>query len=206
MKYAVSCQQLTYSNHTDETDSTPYPSNLLRNTARLNTAPPTVQYMLMLDIDVIPAPDLFHHLVSFYTQTTNTDEDFNRTLYVIPSFEIHSNTIERSVPLPQNKRELILLWNDHQLQPFQADVCPTCQFLTNYQAWKQEGSDDKIVPLFRPHYAQPWQPYYIGPKYVPMFDPRFKSHAHDRISQVDIFSSLIFSSTNNRSFVFLLVL
>jgi hypothetical protein len=94
------------------------------------------------------------------------------------------NTIEHSVPLPQNKRELILLWNDNQLQPFQADVCSTCQFLTNYPAWKQEASDDKIVPLFRPHYSQPWQPYYIGPKDVPIFDPRFKSHAHARISQV----------------------
>jgi hypothetical protein len=139
----------------------------------------------MLDIDIYPAPDLFHHLVSFYIQTSSTTEDFNRTLYVIPSFEIHINNIERSIPLPQNKRELLLLWNENQVQPFQADVCPTCQFLTNYQAWKQEASDDKIVPLFRPHYSQPWQPYYIGPKYVPMFDPRFKSHGHDRISQVN---------------------
>jgi len=147
--------------------------------------PPTVQYILALDIDIFSAPDLFHHLVSFYTQT-NPTEQFNRTLYVIPAFEIHTDTVKRSAPLPQNKRELILLWNDNQLQPFQADVCPTCQFLTNYQAWKQEASDDKIVPLFRPHYAQPWQPYYIGPKDVPTFDPRFKAHAHARISQVRI--------------------
>ncbi len=185
VKYAVSCQQLTYINHTDETDSTLYPSNLLRNIARLNTTPSTVQYILTLDIDIFPAPDLFHHLVSFYTQITTT-EDFNRTLYVIPAFEIHLDTVKRSVPLPQNKRELILLWNDNQLQPFEGDVCPTCQFLTNYQAWKQEASDDKIVPLFRPHYSQPWQPYYIGPKHVPIYDQRFKSHAHARISQVRI--------------------
>ncbi|CAF0795016.1 unnamed protein product [Rotaria sordida] len=182
VKYAVSCQNLNYINHTDETDSTPYPSNLLRNIARLGTTPLTVQYILTLDIDIFPASDLFHHLVSFYTQTTTT-EQFNRTLYVIPAFEIHIDTVKHSAPLPQNKRELILLWNDNQLQPLQADVCPTCQFLTNYQAWKQEASDDKIIPIFRPHYSQPWQPYYIGPKDVPTFDPRFKSHAHARISQ-----------------------
>ncbi|CAF1361040.1 unnamed protein product [Adineta steineri] len=182
VKYAVSCHYVTYINHTDETDSTPYPSNLLRNIARLGTTPSTVQYILALDIDIFSAPDLFHHLVSFYTQSKSTEE-FNRTLYVIPSFEIHTDTVKRSAPLPQNKRELTLLWNDNQLQPFQADVCPTCQFLTNYQAWKQETSNDKIVPLFRPHYSQPWQPYYIGPKDVPIYDPRFKAHAHARISQ-----------------------
>jgi hypothetical protein len=183
VKYAVSCQHLSYINHTDETDSTPYPSNLLRNTARLGTTPTSVQYILALDIDIYPAPDLFHHLVSFYSQTKSNDE-FLRTLYVIPVFEIHSDTIKRAVPLPQNKRELVLLWNDAQLQPFQADVCPTCQFLTNYQAWRQDASGDQIVALFRPFYSQPWQPYYVGPKDVPTFDARFKSHAHARISQV----------------------
>ncbi|CAF1583402.1 unnamed protein product [Rotaria magnacalcarata] len=182
IKYAVSCQHLTYINHTEETDSTPYPSNLLRNIARLGTTPSTVQYILTLDIDIFPVSDLFHHLVSFYTQI-KLIEEFNRTLYVIPAFEIHIDTVKRGTLLPQNKRELILLWNDNQLQPLQADVCPTCQFLTNYQAWKQEASEDKIVPLFRPHYSQPWQPYYIGPKDVPTFDARFKSHAHARISQ-----------------------
>lgn len=185
MKYAVHCQQLTLKNQTDETDSTPYPSNHLRNIARTGTSPTTVRYILTLDIDIFPAPDLFHHFVSFYTQTS-TKEDFNHTLYVIPAFEIHLDTIKRSVPLPQNKRELLLLWNDNQLQAFQTDICPSCQSLTNYQAWKQEASDDKIIPLFRPYYAQPWQPFYIGPKDVPMYDPRFKSHAHARISQVRI--------------------
>ncbi|CAF4467753.1 unnamed protein product [Rotaria magnacalcarata] len=182
MKTLNSCQHLTYINHTEETDSTPYPSNLLRNIARLGTTPSTVQYILTLDIDIFPVSDLFHHLVSFYTQI-KLIEEFNRTLYVIPAFEIHIDTVKRGTLLPQNKRELILLWNDNQLQPLQADVCPTCQFLTNYQAWKQEASEDKIVPLFRPHYSQPWQPYYIGPKDVPTFDARFKSHAHARISQ-----------------------
>ncbi|CAF1535640.1 unnamed protein product [Adineta ricciae] len=182
VKYAVSCQNIKYINHTDETDSTIYPSNLLRNVARTGTTPTTVQYILTLDIDIYPAPDLFHHLVSFYTQIKTTEE-FNRTLYVIPSFEIHLDAVKNSAPLPQNKNELILLWNDQHLQPFQADVCPTCQFLTNYQAWKQEASNDKIVPLFRPHYAQPWQPYYVGPKDAPTYDARFKAHAHARISQ-----------------------
>ena len=175
---------MTYINHSDETDSTPYPSNLLRNVARLGITTSTVQYILAVDIDIFPAPDLFHHLVSFYTQKSNTEEKFDRTLYVIPAFEIHSDAVQRAAPLPQNKRELTLLWNDAQLQPFQADVCPTCQFLTNYQAWRQEASGDQIVSLFRPHYSQPWQPYYIGPKTVPTFDPRFKAHAHARISQV----------------------
>lgn len=186
VKYAVSCNPLTFINHTDETDSTPYPSNLLRNIARQSTAATSVQYILDLDIDIFPAPDLFHHLVSFYTQTITSasTEQFNRTLYVIPSFEIHSDTVKRAAPLPQNKRELTLLWNDAQLQPLQADVCPTCQFLTNYQAWRQDTSGDQIIPLFRPFYAQPWQPYYVGPKDVPIFDPRFKAHAHARISQV----------------------
>ncbi len=184
VKYAVSCQQLTYINHTDETDSTPYPSNLLRNTARNSLTLPSVQYILTLDIDIFPSPDLFHHLVAFYTKKSPKTELFNRTLYVIPAFEIHINTIKNSILLPQNKRELILLWNDQQIQPFQADICPTCQFLTNYQAWKQETKSDEILPIFRPHYSQPWKPYYIGPKDLPLYDPRFKAHAHARISQV----------------------
>jgi len=85
--------------------------------------------------------------------------------------------------MPQNKRELILLWDDKQIQPYQADVCAPCQFLTNYQAWKQEANSDQVAPIFRPHYSQPWQPFYIGPKDVPTYDPRFKAHAHARISQ-----------------------
>jgi hypothetical protein len=184
VKYAVNCQHISYVNHTDETDSTPYPSNLLRNTARIGTTPSSVKYLLTLDIDMFPSSDLFHHLISFYTETSTTNELFSRTLYVIPAFEIHDDTIKRSIPFPQNKRELILLWNDKQIQPFQIDTCPSCQFLTNYQAWKEEINDDKIRPIFRPHYSQPWKPYYIGPKDVPMFDSRFKTHAHSRISQV----------------------
>ncbi len=184
VKYAVSCQQITYINHTDETDSTPYPSNLLRNTARNGLTLPSIQYVLTLDIDMFPSPDLFHHLVSFYTKTSPTNELFNRTLYVIPAFEIHIDTIKHSIPLPQNKRELILLWDEKQIQPFQNDVCSSCQFLTNYQAWKEERKSEQILPIFRPHYSQPWKPYYIGPKNVPAYDPRFKSHAHARISQV----------------------
>jgi len=185
VKYAVSCQHLTYINHTDETDSTPYPSNLLRNIARLGIASPFTQYILSLDIDVFAAPDLFHHLIQFYTKKDDAlaNEQFNRTLYVIPAFEIHSETLKRAAPLPQNKRELKLLWDDKQLQPLQADVCPTCQFLTNYQAWRQDATGDHIVPLFRPFYSQPWQPFYVGPKDIPMYDPRFKAHAHARISQ-----------------------
>ncbi|CAF0799266.1 unnamed protein product [Rotaria sp. Silwood1] len=183
VKYAVSCQHITYVNHTDETDSTPYPSNLLRNVARNGNILPSVKYILTLDIDIFPSADLFHHLVSFYTKKTNTNEIFNRTLYVIPAFEIHINTIKRSIALPQNKRELILLWNDEQIQPFQKDICSSCQFLTNYKAWKEETKSDEILPIFRPHYSQPWKPYYVGPIDVPMFDSRFKAHAHARISQ-----------------------
>jgi hypothetical protein len=184
VKYAVNCQQLIYTDHTDDKDSTPYPSNLLRNTARIGLTLSSIQYILTLDIDIYPSPDLFHHLVSFYTKKGKTNEIFNRTLYVIPAFEIHTDTIKRSIPLPQNKRELILLWNDNLIQPFQNDICSPCQFLTNYQAWKQETQNDEILPIFRPHYSQPWKPYYIGPRYIPMFDPRFKSHAHARVSQV----------------------
>jgi N-acetyllactosaminide beta-1,3-N-acetylglucosaminyltransferase len=184
VKYAVNCQQLTYINHTDETDSTPYPSNLLRNIAHYGLTLPSIEYILTLDIDIFPSPDLFHHLVSFYTKKSNKNELFNRTLYVIPAFEIHFNTIKYSIPLPQNKRELILLWNDKQIQPIQTDICPSCQLLTNYQAWKQETKNDEILPIFRPHYSQPWKPYYIGPKDIPLYDPRFKTHAHARISQV----------------------
>lgn len=189
VKYAVHCQQLTYINHTDETDSTPYPSNLLRNVARTGMPLSTIQYILNLDIDVFPSADLFHHLVTFYTQS-ETDELFNRTVYVIPTFEIHRDTVQRAIPIPQNKRELILLWNDNQVQPFENSVCPTCQAATNYEAWRQETKNERILPLFRPHYAQPWKPFYIGPKYVPMFDSRFKAHAHARISQVRLLYSL----------------
>jgi len=185
VKYAVNCEQVTFKNHTDETDSTPYPSNLLRNTARNGLTLSTIEYVLTLNIDVFPSPDLFHHLLSFYTKSSaNTDYSFNRTLFVIPAFEIHSDTIKRSIPLPQNKHELVLLWDDKQIQPFQIDICPLCQSLTNYQAWKQETKNDQILPIFRPHYSQPWKPFYIGPKNVPLYDSRFKDHAHGRISQV----------------------
>ena len=183
VKYAVQCQQITFINHTDETDSTPYPSNLLRNIARAGMTLTNVKYVLSLDVDVFPSSDLFHHLVTFYMQSP-TEEVFNRTLYVIPTFEIHNEAIQRSLPVPQNKRELILLWSDKQVRPFETDICPSCQSATNYQAWREETKNDKIVPLFRPHYSQPWKPFYIGPREVPMFDPRFKAHAHARISQV----------------------
>jgi len=182
VKYAVHCQQLTYTNHTDKSDSTPYPSNLLRNIARTGMTLSTIQYILPLDVNIFPSADLFHHLVTFYTQA-DTEELFNQTLYVIPTFEIHGETVKKDVPIPQNKRELLLLWNDKQVQPFENDVCPECQSATNYDAWRQETKNDRISPLFRPHYAQPWKPFYIGPKLIPTFDSRFKAHGHARISQ-----------------------
>lgn len=140
-------------------------------------------YMLALDIDVLPSPDLFHHVVSFYTKGSSK-ELFNSTLYVIPAFEINIDKRKDSTPLPQNKRELLLLWNDEQIQPYQNDVCPSCQFLTNYKAWREETKSDEVLPIFRPFYSHPWKPFYIGPKNVPIYDSRFKEHAHARISQV----------------------
>lgn len=134
-------------------------------------------------MDIIPSTDLFHHLITFYSQK-KTDEYFNNTLYVIPTFEIDIDTLRHSLPVPQNKRELTILWNDKQIQPYENQTCPSCQSLTNYVAWLEEKKDDHISVLYRPHYHLPWRPYFVGDKKMPFFDSRFKTHAHARISQV----------------------
>ena len=163
----------------------------MRNVARSGISLATVQYILNLNIDVFPSSDLFHHMITFYTKS-QSDESLNRTLFVIPTFELNNEMVQRSLPVPRNKRELTLLWSDKHIQAYESNTCSACQAATNYPAWIEENKDEKVSVLFRPYYNQPWRPFFCGPKAMPMFDARFKLHAHARISQVIRFEMIFF--------------
>jgi N-acetyllactosaminide beta-1,3-N-acetylglucosaminyltransferase len=164
-----------------------YPNNLLRNVAAryVNT-----DYIMVLDIDIVPSANLFEQFVefarrgSFSSETASLDA---QTVYVVPVFEL-----QRGVELPQDKASLSQLWDQGQVRPFYYELCWKCQKHTDYMVWKnlthymKPGTQSKSLSAqYQVEWKDPWEPFYIGPRHsLPGYDERFKQFGFNRISQV----------------------
>ncbi|KAK2170649.1 hypothetical protein LSH36_1g03000 [Paralvinella palmiformis] len=157
-----------------------YPNNLLRNVAARFL--PT-DYLLVIDIDIIPSPNLFLSFVDFARRTsfaTETGSLDAQVVYVVPVFEL-----QRGVELPQDKSSLLQLWKQGLVRPFYYDLCWKCQRPTDYDTWRNLTSSADLHNQYEVVWKDPWEPFYIGSKYsLPRYDERFKQYGFNRISQV----------------------
>lgn len=151
-----------------------YPNNLLRNVARSGTES---SYVLVLDIDMMPSADLPQQFLAMIARREPASDE----VFVLPAFEIrHARKV------PTNKAQLVQLYQVGEVRPFYEELCPRCQAPTNYSLWvnshvRETGSLEVAYTL---SWVDPWEPFYIGPHTVPLYDETFKQYGFNRISQV----------------------
>ncbi|XP_056156568.1 beta-1,4-glucuronyltransferase 1 [Lampris incognitus] len=150
-----------------------YPNNLLRNVARGGAES---AYILVIDIDMVPSADLHQQFLAMITRRQPANDE----VFVLPAFEIRH---VRKVPA--TKPELVQLYQVGEVRPFYEELCPRCQAPTNYSQWvnshaRGSGPLDVAYTLT---WMDPWEPFYIGPRTVPLYDENFKQYGFNRISQ-----------------------
>ncbi|KAF0029118.1 beta-1,4-glucuronyltransferase 1 [Scophthalmus maximus] len=150
-----------------------YPNNLLRNVARGGVES---SYVLVVDIDMMPSADLHQRFLAMILSRQPAGDE----VFVLPAFEIR-----HARKMPATKPELVQLYQVGEVRPFYEELCPRCQAPTNYSRWvnshvRGTGSLEVAYTLT---WADPWEPFYIGPHTVPLYDENFKQYGFNRISQ-----------------------
>lgn len=151
-----------------------YPNNLLRNVARGGTES---SYILVIDIDMMPSADLHQQFLAMMMKREPASDE----VFVLPAFEIR-----HARKMPATKSELVQLYQVGEVRPFYEELCPRCQAPTNYSQWvnshvRETGTLEVAYTLA---WVDPWEPFYIGPHTVPLYDESFKQYGFNRISQV----------------------
>ncbi|KAK3726974.1 hypothetical protein QZH41_014722 [Actinostola sp. cb2023] len=155
----------------------PYPNNLLRNVARHSV---NSDYIFMVDIDMMCNANLYSGFLKFAEQNHLFGSTKDKMVFVVPAFES-----ENDVPVGTQKETLMTLWDSGKVQPFYFKACWKCQRPTNYEQWKRHKSKSNGVEISHTvEWTDPWEPFYIGPKDVPLYDERFNKYGFNRISQV----------------------
>ncbi|TNN46709.1 Beta-1,4-glucuronyltransferase 1 [Liparis tanakae] len=158
-----------------------YPNNLLRNVARGGTE---TAYVLVIDIDMMPSADLHQQFLAMMMarrkRRRGAREPGAGEVFVLPAFEIR-----HARKMPANKAELVQLYQVGEVRPFYEELCPRCQAPTNYSQWvnghvTEPGTLEVSYAL---SWTDPWEPFYIGPHTVPLYDESFKQYGFNRISQ-----------------------
>ena len=113
-------------------DGVPYPVNLMRNVARMET---TSTYVLVIDIDMLPSANLrteFVRLVARSRSSSGLEEsDFRKTLFILPTF-----AVREVVSLPSDKADLLKLWRQGNARQFHVTFWPQGHHQTDYHRWK----------------------------------------------------------------------
>ncbi|XP_077598229.1 beta-1,4-glucuronyltransferase 1 [Stigmatopora nigra] len=152
-----------------------YPNNLLRNVARGGARAP---YVLVMDVDTVPSADL-HGRFSAMVAGRRPAPD---RVFVLPAFEIRHTR-----KMPATKDELVRLYQVGEVRPFYEELCPRCQAPSNYSRWiNLRGAGEEAGALevaYTLTWVDPWEPFYVGPRDVPLYDESFKQYGFNRISQ-----------------------
>lgn len=150
-----------------------YPNNLLRNVARGGSES---AYVLVIDMDMMPSADLHQQFVSMLMKRELESDE----VFVLPAFEIR-----HARKMPSSKAELVQLYQVGEVRPFYDELCPRCQAPTNYSQWVNSHvrGADSLEVAYTLTWVDPWEPFYIGPRTVPLYDESFKQYGFNRISQ-----------------------
>ena len=161
-----------------------YPNNLLRNAAATVAATP---YIFVIDIDMVPSTGLktmFDQFIKIFPPLSSSHllKDTEKIVYVVPAFEMKANV---DVDWLSNKEGLLKLWSSEIVQPFYYDMCLKCQKPTNFWLWRK-FTDPSLYVAYETYWVDRWEPFFIAPKSMPLYDERFQQYGFNRISQVII--------------------
>jgi beta-1,4-glucuronyltransferase 1 len=99
----------------------PFPVNLLRNVARRAAQ---TEFIFMVDIDLHPSARLRDRFLAFATRAKlfKESQKDDKTAYVVPVFEAKAG-----IQLPDDKEQLLQLYEDGSVRPFYFELCWKCQ-------------------------------------------------------------------------------
>lgn len=111
-------------------------------------------------------------------------------VFVLPAFEIRHDR-----KMPATKSELVQLYQVGEVRPFYEELCPRCQAPTNYSQWVNIHirGNGPLEVSYTLTWVDPWEPFYIGPRTVPLYDENFKQYGFNRISQVGFWLKLLYT-------------
>lgn len=156
----------------------PYPNNLLRNVGR--SVVPRESYVFVVDVDMMCNGNLYQSFLGLARQLNLFGKRNDKRVFVVPTFE----SKQKLSPL-LTKQELLDLWDSGSVQPFYYQACWKCQQNLDFDAWKSyHSSNNNLQIAYTVSWKDPWEPFYIAPNYVPLYDERFKQYGFNRISQV----------------------
>lgn len=159
-----------------EIKSMKYPNNLLRNIAIRYSL---TDFIYLVDVDMQPSRNLSAQFTDFYKRQSKLDT-LEKTAYVIPTFE--SKELNE---VPTGKTKLISEWDAENIRPFYFDACWKCQRNTDYDAWRKDFENTMHIIKYI-EWKDPWEPFYIIRRDLPLYDERFKQYGFNRISQVGV--------------------
>ncbi|CAB1351496.1 unnamed protein product, partial [Coregonus sp. 'balchen'] len=136
-----------------------YPNNLLRNVA---SGVVEANYILVIDIDMAPSADLHQQFLALVMRREPATDE-----------------------MPATKSKLVQLYQVGEVRPFYEELCPRCQAPTNYSQWVNRHSQG-LGPLDKAYtlsWVDPWEPFYIGPRTVPLYEESFRQYGFNRITQ-----------------------
>ncbi|XP_060081641.1 beta-1,4-glucuronyltransferase 1-like [Ylistrum balloti] len=156
-----------------------YPHNILRNFALKGVTSP---YVFVVDIDLIPSGNLLQDFKTFIERRKQSPDGLpkhDKVAFVVPCFEIKEST-----KIPETKAVLLDEIKSNNVRPFYAEVCQRCQKQTSYSEWMKLVNVDFLDVGFSLDWKDPWEPFFITDKHLPLYDERFKQYGFNRISQV----------------------
>ncbi|XP_069116859.1 beta-1,4-glucuronyltransferase 1-like [Argopecten irradians] len=157
-----------------------YPHNILRNFAIKGGNTP---YVFVVDIDMIPSSNLLQEFQAFIKRRKQSldmrSSNDHKVAFVVPSYEVRE-----SIKIPETKEILLTEIKSGNVRPFYAEACERCQKQTVYSEW-EKLVDVKFLDVgYSVDWKDPWEPFFITDRELPLYDERFKQYGFNRISQV----------------------
>ncbi|CAG0895455.1 unnamed protein product [Darwinula stevensoni] len=153
-----------------------YPYALMRNAGR--TAAKT-KFVLEIDVEFLPNPGLRAGFLRFARGNRLFSPEKDEISYVVPAFEKRVGT-----PMPADKAELMKLWKEGKIRPFNDRVSSLQQKGTWYKRWRRLPPSDEISAAFQANWHYMYEPFVIWRNSAPRYDERFRQYGWDRANHV----------------------
>ena len=174
----------TFSSSFREDNKLPYPINVARNVARLQSR---TKYLLASDIELYPSLKIG----SMFKDLLRREESHQEPLinpqvphvYHLPIFEVKSG-----LEPPLTKNDLIEMFNKGDAIFFHKWVCDICQNFPDRNKWLEipgNGTLNIFRSTKRTRSRNSWEPLYIGTNAEPLYDERLTwDGKRDKMSQM----------------------
>ena len=166
-----------------------YPSNKMRNIALRNV--PTT-HVISLDIDFVPSKLFGEEFQKTHGAIEWPGDEF--TAIVVPAFEWSIEWSKKhsdgDVPIPRTAQEILHLWEEKNIDVFEANQYPSGHSATNSVQWikntemPSSALGEVASSFYKIQYEFGYEPYLILRKPFPVYDERFVGYGQNKVSSI----------------------